>query len=149
MWGDKCIADEQALHFQSLSSICRQLKSGALSSVALTQYIFERIHRLYGQTLSFARLLEEQALATAAARDEARAQGQPLGTLHGVPIAIKDLLYTKDIVTASGTLVMKDFRPTFYATVVTLLEQAGAVIIGKTQLTEGALVTIIQIFRRQ
>ena len=132
------MAEQEPLHFQSLSRICRQLKSGALSSVALTQYMFERIHRLDGQTLSFARLLEEQALATAAARDEARAQGQPLGALHGVPIAIKDLLYTKDIVTASGTLVMQDFRPTFDATVVTRLEQAGAVIIGKTQLTEGA-----------
>ncbi|MFQ3346748.1 MAG: amidase [Candidatus Azotimanducaceae bacterium] len=132
------MTDHESLHFQSLSSICRQLKSGALSSVTLTQYMFERIHKLTGQTLSFARLLEEQALATAAARDEARAQGQPLGALHGVPIAIKDLLYTKDIATASGTIVMQDFHPTFDATVVTLLEQAGAVIIGKTQLTEGA-----------
>tara|TARA_B100000767_G_scaffold275262_1_gene311304 strand:- start:908 stop:2350 length:1443 start_codon:yes stop_codon:yes gene_type:complete len=132
------MADQEPLHFQSLSSICRQLKSGALSSVALTQYMFKRIHKLDGQTLSFALLLEEQALITAAARDESRAQGQPLGTLHGVPVAIKDLLYTKDIVTASGTQVMRDFRPTFDATVVTLLEQAGAVIIGKTQLTEGA-----------
>ena len=129
---------EQQLHFQSLSSICRQLKSGALSSVALTQYMFERIHQLDGETLSFARLLEEQALASAAARDEARARGQPLGALHGVPIAIKDLLYTKGIATASGTLVMQDFHPSFDATVVARLERAGAVIIGKTQLTEGA-----------
>ena len=129
---------EQPLHFQSLSSICRQLKSGALSSVALTQYMFERIHQLDGKTLSFARLLEEQALASAAARDEARARGQPLGVLHGVPIAIKDLLYTKGIATASGTLVMQDFHPSFDATVVARLERAGAVIIGKTQLTEGA-----------
>ena len=129
---------EQPLHFQSLSSICRQLKSGALSSVALTQYMFERIHQLDGKTLSFARLLEEQALASAAARDEARARGQPLGALHGVPIAIKDLLYTKGIATASGTLVMQDFHPSFDATVVARLERAGAVIIGKTQLTEGA-----------
>ena len=129
---------EQPLHFQSLSSICRQLKSGALSSVALTQYMFERIHQLDGETLSFARLLEEQALASAAARDEARARGQPLGVLHGVPIAIKDLLYTKGIATASGTLVMQDFHPSFDATVVARLERAGAVIIGKTQLTEGA-----------
>ena len=68
------MTDHELLHFQSLSSICRQLKSGALSSVTLTQYMFERIHKLTGQTLSFARLLEEQALATAAARDEARAQ---------------------------------------------------------------------------
>ena len=129
---------EQPLHFQSLSSICRQLKSGALSSVALTQYMFERIHQLDGETLSFARLLEEQALASAAARDDARARGQPLGALHGVPIAIKDLLYTKGIATASGTLVMQDFHPSFDATVVARLERAGAVIIGKTQLTEGA-----------
>lgn len=132
------MTDDQPVHFQSLSHICRQLKSGALSCVALTEYMFERIHSLDAQTLSFARLLKEQALSSAAARDAAQAQGQPLGPLHGVPIAIKDLLYTKGIATASGTLVMQDFLPTFDATVVTLLENAGAVIIGKTQLTEGA-----------
>ena len=69
---------------------------------------------------------------------EPGSQGDALGPLHGVPIAIKDLLFTKDAVTASGTEVMKDFRADFDATVVTRLREAGAVIIGKTQLTEGA-----------
>lgn len=132
------MTEAEPLHFQSLSSICRQLKSGALSSVNLTGYIFQRIEKLDAQTLSFARLLKESALQTAAQRDAQRAQGLPLGPLHGAPIAIKDLLYTQGITTASGTLVMQDFSPSFDATVVARLEKAGAVIIGKTQLTEGA-----------
>ncbi|PWG73300.1 Asp-tRNA(Asn)/Glu-tRNA(Gln) amidotransferase GatCAB subunit A, partial [Enterococcus hirae] len=58
--------------------------------------------------------------------------------LHGVPVAVKDLLHTRGVPTASGTMVMKDFVPDQDATVVTRLKEAGAGIVGKTQLTEGA-----------
>ena len=126
------------LHFQSLSGVCRQLKSGALSSVELTRYMLERCQSVDANLGSYARLMADSALAEAAACDRAQHQGDALGALHGVPIAIKDLLFTEDAVTASGTEVMKDFRADFDATVVTRLREAGAVIIGKTQLTEGA-----------
>ena len=126
------------LHFQSLSAVCWQLKSGALSSVELTRSMLERCQRVDAKLGSYARLMADSALAEAAACDLAQGQGDVLGPLHGVPIAIKDLLFTKDAVTASGTEVMKHFRADFDATVVTRLREAGAVIIGKTQLTEGA-----------
>jgi len=83
-------------------------------------------------------VLADQALATAERLDRERAEGRPLGALHGVPVAVKDLLFTRGIATASGTKVMEDFVPDEDATVVTRLKEAGAVIIGKTQLTEGA-----------
>jgi len=83
-------------------------------------------------------LLADQAMAQAEALDQARKAGKPLGALHGVPVAIKDLLFTSGIPTASGTTVMQDFVPDYDATVVRRLRDAGAVIIGKTQLTEGA-----------
>jgi amidase len=92
------------IHFQSLSSVCRQLKSGALSSVELTCSMLARCERLDAELHSYARMMADTAIAEAEACDKARLQGEPLGALHGVPVAIKDLLFTKDAVTASGTL---------------------------------------------
>lgn len=126
------------LHYQSLSDTCRQLKSGARSAVGLTEYMLARIAELDPQLNSYACVLSAQALEQAQQLDADQNAGKPLGALHGVPIAIKDLLFTKGIVTASGTRVMADFVPEIDATVVTRLRAAGAVIIGKTQLTEGA-----------
>lgn len=126
------------LHYQSLSDTCRQLKSGALSSAELTEYMVSRIVEHDEQLKSYALLMIESAAQQAAQLDADRAEGKPLGALHGVPIAIKDLLFTRGVPTASGTLVMRDFKPEYDATVVTRLREAGAVIIGKTQLTEGA-----------
>ena len=67
-------------------------------------------------------VLEEDALATAQQLDDKQAAGEPLGLLHGIPIGIKDLLFTRGLPTASGTTVMKDFCPAFDATVVTRLQ---------------------------
>ena len=91
---------------QSLSAVCRQLKSGALSSVELTRSMLERCQRVDAKLGSYARLMADSALAGSPACDLAQSQGDVLGALHGVPIAIKDLLFTKDAVTASGTEVM-------------------------------------------
>ena len=122
----------------SLSQACQRLKSGQGSALQLTQHMLERARSLQQQTQCYVQLMPDDALASAQRLDEKRAQGEPLGLLHGIPIGIKDLLYTQGQPTASGTMVMRDFRPTFSATVVDRLREAGAVLIGKTQLTEGA-----------
>ena len=122
----------------SLSQTCQHLKSGQASVMQLTQQMLERAQALENQTHCYASLLADEALAAAHALDQKQAAGEPLGLLHGVPIGIKDLLYTQGVPTASGTLVMKDFRPPYSATVVNRLRDAGAVLLGKTQLTEGA-----------
>ena len=122
----------------TLSQACQRLKSGQGSAEQLAQETLTRASALSEQTQAFAMLLADDALRTAKELDNKRAAGEPLGLLHGVPIGIKDLLFTKGLPTASGTRVMADFRPDFDATVVTRLRQAGAVLIGKTQLTEGA-----------
>jgi len=126
------------LHYQSLHGVAGRIKSGELTASRVTQTCLERIRRLEPELHSFARVLEDEALAAAERLDRERQEGKPLRGLHGVPIAVKDLLYTRGIPTASGTRVMKDFVPDHDATVVTRLKEAGAVIIGKTQLTEGA-----------
>ena len=127
-----------AIHYLSLSDIGRRIKSGELSAVQVTESVLARIATLEPQLHSYARVLADQALATATRLDRERSAGKPLGPLHGIPIAVKDLLDTRGVVTASGTTVMSDRVPDEDATVVTRLKQAGAVIIGKTQLTEGA-----------
>lgn len=126
------------LHYQSLADTCRQIKSGALSSVAVTEHILARIADNEGKLESYAIVLAERAIEQAASLDAKHARGEPLGSLHGVPVAAKDLLFMEGLVTASGTRVMADFVPHYTATTVAKLESAGAVIIGKTQLTEGA-----------
>ena len=126
------------LHELSLTEVCQHMKSGALTAEAVTGHMLDRITTLEPRYKAFATVRSEEALARARQLDLQRRDGKPLGTLHGVPVAAKDLLFMAGEVVASGTQVMADFRPTTTATVVERLEQAGAVIIGRTQLTEGA-----------
>jgi amidase len=126
------------LHYQTLADTCRQIKSGALTSVAVTEHLLARIAENDGKLGSFATVLAERAIEQAILLDTKHARGEPLGSLHGVPVAAKDLLFMEGLATASGTRIMADFVPDYTATTVAKLERAGAVIIGKTQLTEGA-----------
>ena len=126
------------LHYLTLSDVCRRIKSGELTSVHVTETLLARIDALDGGLKSYVNVLSDTALASAARHDRERHEGKPLGQLHGVPIAVKDLLFMRGIATASGTRVMENFVPDEDATVVTRLIEAGAVIIGKTQMTEGA-----------
>ena len=130
-----------SLHYNSLADTCRRIKSGELSSIQVTEALLARIEALEGELRAFAMVTAEEALKAAEAQDRKRRSGAPLGLLHGVPVAVKDLLQTAGLATASGTRVMADFVPERDATVVRRLRDAGAVIIGKTQLTEGAFST--------
>ena len=112
--------------------------SGALSAERLTRDALDRIERFEPQLRAFAYLDAESAMAQAQARDKARDNGERLGLLHGVPIAVKDLIDIEGQPTASGTIVMAGRMATANATVVDKLLSEGAVIVGKTQLTEGA-----------
>ncbi|MYF49876.1 MAG: amidase [Gammaproteobacteria bacterium] len=129
------------LHYNSLSDTCRRIKSGEFTSVQVTEALLARIEALEGELRAFAMVTADEALKTAEAQDRKRRSGAPLGLLHGVPVAVKDLLQTVGLATASGTQVMADFVPEQDATAVRRLREAGAVIIGKTQLTEGAFST--------
>lgn len=126
------------LHWASIRDIQRLLRDGEISALALTQYMLERIGQHNPGLHCYSEVLDERALERAAALDAARTQGKPCGPLHGVPIALKDLLDTAGVVTASGTKVMANHVPKADATVVKKLHEAGAVVLGKVQLTEGA-----------
>jgi len=126
------------LHYLSLDEVARQLKARQLSSVEVTRAILDRIARLDPGLKSFATLTRERALADAAARDAESAAGKSRGPLHGVPIAVKDLCNTAGVPTAAGMAIHRGHVPSKDATVVARLRAAGAVLLGKLQMTEGA-----------
>jgi amidase len=126
------------LHYCELVEIGRLVQKRELSSVATTQAQLDRIGRLDGQLKSYAHVMATSALEQAKNADLEIAAGKVRGPLHGVPIAVKDLCWTKDAPTAAGMKIHRDNRPKEDATVVIKLKEAGAVILGKLQLTEGA-----------
>ena len=125
-----------ALHARSLGSVVDDISRGELSSRVLTETMLARIAVRDANSRAFVRVLSSSALAEADAADAAVRAGQPTGLLHGVPIAIKDLLQTRGVPTSCGTTVLADWCPDTDATVVARLRAAGAVIIGKVKLTD-------------
>ena len=130
---------ETPLHYQTISEVGDRLRSRELSSVELTTAILERIEALDGELKSYATVMADSALASARAAEQEIAAGNYRGGLHGVPIAVKDLCYTTGVATMGGAKVLRDFVPDFDGTVVRKLNAAGAVILGKLNLTEGAM----------
>ena len=126
------------LHYCELVEIGQRIQKRELSPVGATQAQLDRIAHLDGQLKSYAYVMASSALEQAHAAEKEIAAGKVRGPLHGVPIAVKDLCWTKDAPTAAGTTIYRDYRPSEDATVVSRLKEAGAVILGKLQLTEGA-----------
>ncbi|HTF79370.1 MAG TPA: amidase [Bradyrhizobium sp.] len=126
------------LHYCELVEIGQRIQKREQSSVEATQAQLDRIAHLDGQLKSYAYVMASAALEQAHAAEKEIAAGEVRGPLHGVPIAVKDLCWTKDAPTAAGMTIYRDYRPSEDATVVSRLKEAGAVILGKLQLTEGA-----------
>ncbi|WP_419759210.1 amidase [Acidisoma sp.] len=129
---------ETDLAYLELTEVAGLIQAGELSSVAVTQAMLDRIEALDVTLGSYALVLPELALAQAARADAEIAAGTLRGPLHGVPLAVKDLCWMEGVPTAAGMTLYADFRPDEDATVVTRLQEAGAVILGKLQLTESA-----------
>ena len=126
------------IHRLSLSDVTRHVKSGALTAVRVTEAMLERIARLDPKLGAYVLVLADRALERAHGLDAATARGEAPGPLHGAPIALKDLLCTRGIATTCGTKVIANWKPEQDATIVRKLEAAGAVVLGKVKLTEGA-----------
>jgi amidase len=129
---------EAGWHYLELLDIGRRIQTKEISSTEAARAQLERIQKLDGTLKSYATLMTDSALAQARAADDEIAKGAIRGPLHGVPIAVKDLCWTKGVPTAAGMTIFRDFKPDRDGTVVRKLREAGAVILGKLQLTEGA-----------
>ncbi|GAA3942415.1 Asp-tRNA(Asn)/Glu-tRNA(Gln) amidotransferase subunit GatA [Pseudoclavibacter caeni] len=121
------------------TELAARLASGEISSVEATQAHLERIAAVEGEVHAFLHVNGEQALATAAGIDRRRAAGEPLGPLAGVPVAVKDVLTTRDEPTTSGSRILEGWVPPYDATAVARLRAADAVIVGKTNMDEFAM----------
>src|SRR5580692_8133407 len=137
------------LQYEQLTTISDLIRRKKLSSVEVTDATLQRIAKLDGQYHSYATVLAERALTRAKAADAEIARGLWRGPLHGVPVAVKDLCYTTFAPTCAGTTLFKTFTPSFNATVVERLEDGGAVILGKLQMTEARTLLIILKWRRR
>ncbi len=123
---------------KSLTELAQDLSSGNLSSIELTQAYIDRIAALDPQFNSFITQTPEIALAQAKAADEARASGNA-GLFTGLPIAHKDLFCTEGVRTSCGSRMLDNFQSPYDATIVARFKQAGAVMLGKTNMDEFAM----------
>lgn len=126
------------LHYLGLIEVGKLVQSRKLSPVEVTQAALDRIARLDGALKSYSTVVGEAALAQAHAAEKEIASGKVRGPLHGVPVAVKDLCWMKDTPTSHGMTILRDNRPKEDGTVVARLREAGAIILGKLQQTEGA-----------
>ncbi len=126
------------LAWLDLSALATRIRSRDLSATEAARAMLRRIERLDPVLRAYARTTPELALAQAADVDARLARGEPVGALAGVPVAVKDLCWTRGVPTAAGTTVFRDFVPDTDATVVRRLREAGAVLLGKLQMTEAA-----------
>ena len=106
------------LHYGTILALSARIKAGELSPVTLTEAMLERIAALDGRLKSYATVMAEQAMAEARAAEAEIAAGGYRGQLHGIPVAVKDLCYTKGVRTMGGCAVLVDHVPAFDATVV-------------------------------
>lgn len=112
------------------------IRSGKVSSQEVTRAFLDRIDSLDGIVQAWAYLNRDYAMEQARRADRARAKGEPLGRLHGIPVGIKDIIDTKDMPTEYGTVLYAGWQPAQDAAVVSQLRSAGAVIMGKTVTAE-------------
>lgn len=123
---------------QSISTLAKQLKNKDISSVELTQAFLKRIATLDSQLNSYITVSDELALQQAKAADTLLQSGQ--GTpLTGIPIAHKDLFCTQGTLTTCGSKMLNNFIPPYESTVTSRIQQAGAVMLGKTNMDEFAM----------
>lgn len=130
--------NDSELHHLELLEVGREIQSRRISSEEVTRHMLARIEAVDARLHSYVTVMAQQALEDARRADAEIAQGRRRGALHGVPLALKDLLWTRGVPTTHGMTLHRDHRPTEDATVVRRLREAGAVILGKLQQTEGA-----------
>ena len=127
------------LPFLSAGDLSRLIQSKEVSPVEATEAYLDRIGSLDHRFNSYLTVMREQALADAQQAEEDIASGQHKGPMHGVPVAVKDQFWSKGVRSTGGSRILADFVPDEDATVIANLRKAGAVVLGKTNMTEFAI----------
>ena len=122
----------------TIHELQEKIKNGDVSAMQIAESVFSRIAAVEERVHSYIRLMKEEALAQAVKVDECIKRGD-IRTLTGIPIALKDIVCTKDITTTCGSRILRDFVPPYNATVVEKLRDAGALFTGKANMDEFAM----------
>ena len=131
--------DKGEIPFLSATELAGLYRSGEVSPVEATEAYLERIQEIDSKLNSYITVTAERALADAQAAEVEISGGNYRGPMHGIPIAVKDQVYTNGILTTGGSSILRDFVPAEDATVMSNLKQAGAVLLGKLNMSEYAM----------
>ena len=122
----------------TISDVAPLIRKKQLSPLELTRRYLDRIKKLNPALNAYLAMSEEGALAAAKTAEREINKGNYRGPLHGIPVSIKDNIATKGVTTTAGSKILSDWVPDFDATVVERLKNAGAIILGKTNMHEWA-----------
>lgn len=128
-----------ALYSLTIKEASEKLENGEITSVQLTESIFEQIEKVESKVGAYITLCKKEALKMAADSDERHRSGKRLSPIDGIPVAVKDIILTKGLKSTAASKFLEDFVSPYSATVFLKLEKAGCVLIGKTNLDEFAM----------
>ena len=131
--------DKSDIPFLSATELSGLIERKDVSPVEAVEAYLDRIDQVDNKINSYITVCRDEALEAAREAEQAIARGNYLGPMHGIPTAVKDQFYTKGIRTTGGSTIMWDFVPDEDATVVANLKKAGAILLGKLNLSEFAL----------
>ena len=126
------------------NELVSKLRSGEISSVELCNKYLDRIKKYEKDIQAWAHLDKKILLEKAEEADEYRKSGKPLGPLHGLPVAVKDIIGAYDMPTECGTVFRKKMSSTQDSEIVNLLKNAGAIIMGKRQQPNSLISTLVK-----
>src|SRR5271157_1567790 len=127
------------LYTLSIHEAGELLRQRKISSVELTQAHLDRIRAVEPKVKAFTLVTDDLAMKQAREADRRLASGENIHPLTGIPIAIKDVICTKDITTTAGSRILENFKPPYDAAVMERLHAAGIVMVGKTNMDEFAM----------
>ncbi|MFS8523879.1 MAG: amidase, partial [Limnochordales bacterium] len=127
------------LHDLTVRELRQRLAAKEVSSAEVTEHVLRRIEQLDPHVGAYLTVTADQALAAAKAADEARARGEAVHPLAGVPGGLKDNIVTEGVRTTAGSRVLENWTPPYDATVVRRLKDAGVPVLGKTNMDEFAM----------
>ncbi len=131
--------ERSEIPFLSASVLARLIESREVSPVEATEAYLDRIKAVDGQLNSYIAVLTDHARESARQAEAEIAAGNYRGPLHGLPLAVKDQFYTAGIATTGGSSILRDFVPDADSTVMAKLKEAGAVLLGKLNMSEFAM----------
>jgi aspartyl-tRNA(Asn)/glutamyl-tRNA(Gln) amidotransferase subunit A len=132
------IVNKLEIPFLSTIELAQLIRSREVSPVEATEAYLDRIEQVDDKLNSYITVCREEALAEARQAQRDIEAGRYLGPLHGVPVAVKDQFWTKGVRTTNGSTIHRDFVPDEDATVIANLRNAGAVLLGKLNMSEYA-----------